>query len=115
MTIARLTRPSIGETTRVNSRSSSAARSAAATASTWAVASAAAPARRSRSSSDIAFSVASRSARRSSEAARSRAAVGLRQLGAQPVDLRLERPVVELEQHLSLADEAAFLERHASR
>ena len=101
----------MGETTLVNSRSSSAARSAAATASTRAAASAAAPARRSRSSSEMAFSVDSRSARRCSDAARSRAARRLRELGAEPRDLRLERPVVDLEEHLPLPDQAAFLER----
>jgi hypothetical protein len=36
----------------------------------------------------------------------------LRELGLQPLHLRHERPIVELEQQLSLADEAAFLEGH---
>ena len=39
----------------------------------------------------------------------------LRELGAQPIDLRLERTIVDLEEQLSLADEAAFLERDTSR
>ncbi len=110
VTSARLTRPSIGDTTFVNSRSSWAARRAAATASTCAVVSAAALARRSRSSSDIAFSAESRSARRISDAVRSRAAIGLGELGAQPVDLRLEGPGIDLKEQLALSHETAFLE-----
>ena len=114
MTSARLTRPSIGETTLVNSRSSSAARSAAATASTCAAASVGGARRGARAprATSRSRSTAGRRGACSDAGAVARGR-GLRQLGAQPVDLRLEGAVVELEQDLSLTHQAAFLERHA--
>ena len=112
VTSARLTRPSIGETTFVNSRSSSAARSAAATASYL----------RGRFSGGggAAFALLERHrvlGRQPVGAALLRAGAvarrrGLRELGAQAGNLRLEGAIVELEQDLSLTHQAAFLERH---
>ena len=74
-------------------------------------ASAAAPVRRSRSSSEIAFSVAQPIG--APLLGRRAIAPGtrLRQLRAEPLDLRLERPVVDFEEHLSLPDQAALLKR----
>ena len=37
---------------------------------------------------------------------------GPRQLGGEPIDLRLEGPGVDLEEHLAAADDRALLERH---
>ncbi len=75
VTMARPTRPPMGAMTRVNSRFSSADRSAASTADTCASASAADDARRSCSSADIAFSAESRRARSRSAAVRANAAL----------------------------------------
>ena len=110
MTIARPTRPSIGEVTCVNSRLSSAARSAASTAATCA-----ADSSRERGAALVllvrhrvlAGEPAGALELRLSRAEPSRALV---QLGAQPIDFGLERTRVDLEEQIAAPDDRAFLE-----
>ena len=112
MTIARPTRPSIGDVTRVNSRSSSAARSAASTAATCA-----ADSSRERGAALVllvrhrvlagepagALELRLRAANRRARSV---------QLGAQPIDFGLERTRVDLKERIAAPDDRAFLEAH---
>jgi hypothetical protein len=105
VTYARLTRPAIGETTRVNSRLSSTARSAASTAATWAVASCA---NFERHRVLGAQTLGALQFRGGALHGRARS----HQLGAQTIDFGEERTVIDLKQRVALADDGAFLEAY---
>ena len=112
VTMARPTRPVIGEVTCVNSRFSSAARSAASTAATCAE-----RFLRERRAAIVLFvrhrvlgpqPLGAAQLRVGALHGRARA----RQLGPQPIDLGLERTRVDLEQQVAAADHGAFGEAH---